>query len=234
VKKALACARSLVPPVALAAAVCLVGAASSATAASTPAPPTPVSLTDCTGSLSPDSTGTSIGEPYLTDYRFSCDGNVTSYTVVVNRQAGDTGNVDDFNGSPVVFKADGVTPSLTESALCSATTPSDGINCNFGAGGALTASYFAVGSVDLIAPYCRSLPVKAKPGTPAVPQAIVELIVTDATGAQDGPFDLSLSKRCPRVPNTVPVIKKSKRVRAKHARAKQARVKHARAKQRGR
>jgi len=226
--KALARARSLAPPVALAAVFCLVGGGSSATAASTPAPPTPVSLTNCTGSLSPDSTGTSIGEPYLTDYRFSCDGNITSYTVVVNRQAGATGNVDDFNGSPVVFKSDGVTPSLTTSVLCSGTTPSDGINCNFGGGGALTASYVAIGSVDLVAPYCKSLPVKAKPGTPAIPQAIVQLIVTDATGAQDGPFDLNLSSRCPRVPNTVPSITKAKHVRAKHARAKQSRVKQPR------
>jgi hypothetical protein len=225
--KALVRARSLAPPVILAAAVWLVGGGSSATAASTPAPPTPVSLTTCSGSLSPDSTGTSIGEPYLTDYRFSCNGNITSYTVVANRQSGDIGNIDDFNGSPIVFKADGVTPSLTESALCSATTPSDGINCNFGAGGALTASYFAVGSVDLIAPYCKSLPLKAKPGTPAIPQAIVQLIVTDATGAQDGPFALSLSSRCPRVRNTVPAIKKAKKAHAKKARARNARAKKA-------
>jgi hypothetical protein len=168
--------------------------------------------------LSPDPTGASVGEPDLTDYRFSCNGNVTSYTIVVNRQAGDSGNLDDFNTSPSIFEADGVTPSLTETASCSATTPSDGINCNFGAGGSLTADFSASGAVDLIAPYCKSLPAKAKPGTPAIPRAIVQLIVTDATGAMDGPFQLGISRRCPRVPNSVPAVKHAGR-RAKRARA---------------
>jgi hypothetical protein len=190
----------------------------SSSASAATVPPTPASLTNCTGSLSPDATGASVGEPYLTDYRFSCDGNVTSYTIVVNRQPGDAGNLDDFNTSPSVFEADGVTPSLTETVSCSATTPSDGINCNFGAGGALTAGFSASGAVDLIAPYCKSLPAKAKPGTRAIPRAIVQLIVTDATGAMDGPFPLGMSRRCPQVPNSVPAAKHGGR-RAKRARA---------------
>jgi hypothetical protein len=201
--------RGLSVLVVLASAACVVAVgASVAFAASTPtAPPTPVSLTDCSGSLTHDSSGASIGEPNLTDYRFSCDGNITSYTVVVDRQAGDTGNLDDFNSSPLVLLSDGITPSSSLTGVCSATTPSDGINCNFGAGGALPAGYFAAGTVDLVAPYCKSLPTGAKPGTPAIPRAIVQLIVTDATGAQDGPFDLRLRGTCRRVPNKVPARK---------------------------
>jgi hypothetical protein len=167
--------------------------------------PTPVSLTDCTGSLAHDASGTSMGEPNLTDYRFSCDGSITSYTIVVDRRAGDTGNLDDFNPSPTILESDGITPSSTVTALCSGTTPSNGINCNFGAGGALTTGYVAAGAVDLVAPYCKSLPARAKPGTVAIPRAIVQVIVTDATGAQDGPFALSPSRRCPRVPGAAPV-----------------------------
>jgi hypothetical protein len=199
----------------LAAALSLGGAgAAGASGASVPVP-TPVSLTDCKGSLAHDASGASIGEPNLTDYRFSCDGSITSYTIVVNRRAGDTGNLDDFNPSPNIFETDGVTPSPTVTALCSGTTPSNGINCNFGAGGALTTGFVAVGAVDLVAPYCKSLPARARPGTLAIPRAIAQVIVTDATGAQDGPFELSPSWRCPRVAGAVPAQHKRG---AKHGR----------------
>jgi hypothetical protein len=64
-------------------------------------------------------------------------------------------------------------------------------------------------------PYCKFLPAHAKPGTPAVPQAIVQLIVTDVTGAQDGPFDLTLKTRCPSVANVVPTPKPKKKNKKK-------------------
>ena len=41
----------------------------------------------------------------------------------------------------------------------------------------------------------------------AVPQAVVQLVVTDYTGAQDGPFNLGPAKACPKVPNVVPTPK---------------------------
>ncbi len=109
-----------------------------------------------------------------------------------------------------MYDSDGVTSNATESVTCEGTTPSSGINCNLGAGGVLSAWNFAEGSVDPTEPYCKYLPKGAKPGTPAVPQAIVQLIVTDNTGAQDGPFDLGLAKRCPKVPNFVPAKKSGK------------------------
>ena len=182
-------------------------------ATTTPAPVTPESNTTCTGSLSTDPSGSSVGEPDLLDYSFSCDTAISAYTIIVDRISGQDFNLDDFNGSPVVYETDDATPSPTETVGCVGTIPSSGINCNLGAGGSLTASYFVSGSVDPTSAYCKYLPSGAKPGTPAVPQAIVQLIVTDDTGAEDGPFDLTPAKACPKVPNVVPAkpAKKNKK-----------------------
>jgi hypothetical protein len=176
-------------------------------------PVTPTSLTDCSGTVSPDSGGAAADEPNLLDYKFNCDGGITAYTVIAQQQ-GDSasgGTIDDYNSAPSVFEADGVTPSATESVTCEGTTPSDGINCNLGTfGKQLTNGYFAEGSVDLIGAYCKHLPTDAngksitKPGTLAIPKATVQLVVTDYTGAQDGPFTLGSTNKCPTVPNVVP------------------------------
>jgi hypothetical protein len=199
-------------------AACILPAASSAAAR------TPTSLTFCKGKVTPDAAGKSSDEPNLLDYRFSCDGSISAYTVLVNQQGnGLTGGaIDDYNPSPSVFESDGLTPSPKESITCEGTTPSDGINCNLGTQGAqLTQEYFAQGSIDLVAPYCKHLPTTAtgktaKPGTPAVPQARVELVVTDYTGAEDGPFTLWPANACPKVPNVVPTpTPKSKPKKAK-------------------
>ena len=40
-----------------------------------------------------------------------------------------------------------------------------------------------------------------------MPQAIVQLVVTDYTGAEDGPFTLGPASACPKVPNVVPTPK---------------------------
>lgn len=200
-------------------------------AAAAAAPVTPASLTDCGGNVSADPGAKAAGEPNLLDYRFSCDGNISAYTIIVNQQGDRGGAADDYNPAPSVFEADGVTPSPTESVTCEGTTPSNGINCNLGAGGALSAGYFAAGSVDPVAAYCKHFPKTAtgktaKPGTPAVPQALVQLVVTDATGAQDGPFSLGPAKACPQVPNVVPTpkpkTKTKKKPKPKHS------VKHTR------
>jgi hypothetical protein len=191
---------------AVALAACILPAASSAAAR------TPTSLTFCKGKVSSDPAGKSSDEPNLLDYRFSCDGSISAYTVLVNQQGdGATGGaIDDYNPSPSVFETDGLTPSPTESITCEGTTPSNGINCNLGAQGAqLTQEFFAQGSIDLLQAYCKHLPTTAdgktaKPGTPAVPEAVVQLVVTDYTGAEDGPFRLWPATACPKVPNVVP------------------------------
>jgi hypothetical protein len=191
----------------------LIAFASAAGSAAASAPPTPLSLTTCAGSLSPDTAGAAVGEPYLLDYKFRCDGAISAYTIIVDRRATDTGNVDDFNPSPEVLASDGLTPSSNESLICEGAIPSNGINCNAGAGGVLTAGNFAVGSVDLVDAYCKHLPAKARPGTPAVPRALVQLVVTDVTGAEDGPFTLGLTKACPAVPKLVPASRPRRRAK---------------------
>jgi hypothetical protein len=179
-------------------------------------PITPTSLTDCGGNVSPDSGGVAADEPNLLDYKFNCDGGITAYTVIVQQQ-GDSasgGTIDDYNSAPSVFETDGLTPSPTESITCEGTTPSSGVNCNLGAAGKqLTDGYFAEGSIDLLQAYCRHLPTDAnakpitKPGTLAIPKAVVQLVVTDYTGAEDGPFTLGATNKCPTVPNVVPIPK---------------------------
>jgi hypothetical protein len=120
-----------------------------------------------------------------------------------------------------VFETDGVTPSPTESITCEGTTPSNGVNCNLTTGGAqLSDGFFADGSVDPIQAYCKHLPTTAggklaKPGTPAVPQALVQLVVTDYTGAEDGPFTLGPATACPKVPNVVPTPKPKAKAKKK-------------------
>jgi hypothetical protein len=173
---------------------------------------TPTSLTFCKGKVSPDPGGKAADEPNLLDYRFSCDGGITAYTIIVNQQgdAASGGAIDDYNPSPSVFETDGVTPSPTETITCEGTTPSNGVNCNLTTGGAqLSDGFIAAGSVDPIQAYCKHLPLTAsgklaKPGTPAVPQALVSLVVTDYTGAEDGPFTLGPAAACPKVANVVP------------------------------
>jgi hypothetical protein len=220
--------RSALRGCAVALSVCALPGVAAATATAATAPVTPASLTDCGGHVSADPGAKAASEPYLLDYRFSCDGTISAYTVIVDQEGDRGGAIDDFDPAPSVFQADGVTPSSTESVTCEGTTPSDGINCNLGAGGALTAGYSVVGSVDPLQAYCKHLPTTAngktaKPGTPAEPQARVQLVVTDATGAEDGPFNLGPVKACPRVPNVVPTAK-AKKTKPKTAK----KVKHSR------
>jgi hypothetical protein len=182
---------------------------------------TPTSLTDCFGTISPDSGAKAAGEPNLLDYKFRCNYGVTAYTVLV-AQVGDGkfgGTIDDYNPAPEVFEADGLTPATTESITCEGTTPGFGINCNFGTlGASLTGGFYAEGSIDPTAPYCKHLPTDAagktidKPGTVAIPKAVVELVATDTTGGQNGPFILGYVKtsKCPTVPNVVPAPKPPK------------------------
>jgi hypothetical protein len=180
-----------------------------ATEAATPVVPS--SFTSCHGSVKSDPTGKNNDEPNLLDYSFSCDSGITAYSVFVNQQRAGGGAVDDFEGSPSIFETDGLTPSPTESVTCEGVIPSNGINCATGAyGQQITLGYFVQGTIDLVSPYCKHLPTTlangkpAKPGALATPTATVSLIVSDYTGAEDGPFRLKLNKACPAVPNKVP------------------------------
>jgi hypothetical protein len=185
---------------------------------------TPTAFTNCWGSVAADSGGKANDEPNLLGYKFHCNYSITDYTVIVS-QTGDRqfgGTIDDY-GTPAVFEADGKTPSPTETITCDGTTPGYGINCNYGTVGAsMTAGFWADGTIDPTAPYCKHLPTDAngqtitKPGTVAIPKATVSLVVTDTIGGQDGPFILGHAKSCPKVPNVVKAPK-TKTKTAKHS-----------------
>jgi hypothetical protein len=158
----------------------------------------PQSNTTCWGTLKHDATGKASGEPNLLDYTFNCNQDISAYTILVNRQAGRSNVIDDFNPGPVVNQPDG-TPSATQSFTCSGTTPGAGFNCNQPvAGGVMSAWNSAVGSFDPIDPYCGGVPTGSKAGTAAEPRAFVQLVVTNTTGGQDGPFALPIKPGCPK------------------------------------
>jgi hypothetical protein len=211
---------------AVAFAVCALPAVSGA--ATTPV--TPTSLTDCFGGVASDPGGVAASEPNLLDYKFNCSTAITAYTVIVQQQ-GDSalgGTIDDYNSAPSALENDGVTPSPTETITCEGTTPSNGINCNLGAApGQLAPGDFADGSIDPVQAYCKHLPTDAKgktitkPGTLAIPKASVQVVVTDSTGAQDGPFTLGSPQKCPAVPSVVPTPQpKPKKTKPKSTKTK--------------
>jgi hypothetical protein len=172
------------------------------------APPTPVSTTLCGGPLTVDPAPTP-DDPNLVDYKFYCNQDITAYTLIVNRRLWDFDTLDDFDPTPQVIQPDGATSS-TESVECSGTVPGSGINCDAGPGGLVSAWDNISGSFDLVEPYCKFLPPHAKPGTKATPQAVVQLVVTNTTGAENGPFRLNIKPDCPRVPDQVPFPPKPK------------------------
>jgi hypothetical protein len=175
------------------------------------APVTPNSATDCLGSISKDRAPTP-DDPNLIDYSIYCHGDFTAYTLIAHRRVFDFDTIDDFGSDIAVIQPDG-SASATVAVSCAATLPGDGINCNAGAGGVIPAYDQVQGSFDLTDPYCKTLRKGAKPGTPAEPQAYVEYVVTDITGAQDGPFRLSLKGGCPKVPDRVPAPAKKKKTK---------------------
>lgn len=171
------------------------------------APPTPASFTNCSGTLAKDPAATPTSDdPTLTDYTIHCDQAITSYTILVNRGPWDQQTIDDLTADVSILDPGGV-PNATENITCSADLPGDGFNCNAGAGGQVLAWRTVGGSFDLTEPYCKHFPTGARPGMLAVPRALVQLVVTDYTGAEDGPFALNLASACPAVPDRVPFPK---------------------------
>jgi len=161
-------------------------------AAATPLP-TPESATTCGGSLT--KAKATVDDPYLVNYKFNCDWGITGYTLIVNRGPNDDSTVDDFASSPSVF--DALDNPVSVAVSCSGTIPGDGVNCNAGAGGFVAAPDFVEGTFDLTEPYCANIPHGSPAGTQPDPAAFVQLVVSDTTGAEDGPFRLRLSGTCP-------------------------------------
>jgi hypothetical protein len=156
--------------------------------------PTPESATSCGGILkrakaTPD-------DPYPVSYKFTCNWGVSAYTLIVTRKSNDDSTLDDFSSSVSVFDPTG-NPLSTQSFSCFGGIPSNGINCNAGAGGYMAAPNWAEGTFDLTEPYCPNIPKGSPAGTKPDPSAVVQLVVSNTTGAQDGPFRLRLSGKCP-------------------------------------
>jgi len=196
--------RAALTTICVAAGACVVPAVSSA------ATITPASFTSCSGSLKPDAGAKKANEPNLLDYSFTCNGGIVAYTVIAYQAGDDNAAIQDYAPSPLVYETDGLTPSPTETVTCEGAQPSNGINCNTGTYlSEITGGYYVDGTIDLGQSYCKHLPTPAKgktlrAGTPAIPTARVQLIVTDWSGAEDGPFALREARACPTVPNTAP------------------------------
>lgn len=183
----------------------MVGLALPAGAVAAPKPPTPISNTTCWGLLKP---APIASEPNLLSYQFYCDNPITGYTILGNRRAWDSGVIDDFDTAPLTTMGDGVTPDPTTSWTCEGSIPSNGFNCNAGAGGSMAAWSIVQGTLDTSDPYCGTAaasrtkrPAKRSSArTPTYPpglqRALVQLVVIDSTGAQDGPFVLPDTASC--------------------------------------
>ena len=171
------------------------------------ATPTPESATQCGGILK--RAKPTADDPNLVSYKFTCDWGVSAYTLIVARKPNDDATIDDLASSVSVFDPTG-NPLSTQSFSCFGGIPGTGINCNAGAGGYMAAPNWAEGTFDLTEPYCANIPKGSPTGTKPDPAAVVQLVVSDTTGAEDGPFRLRLAGKCPVVHVKSKVKSKSK------------------------
>ncbi len=175
------------------------------------ATPTPESSTLCGGTLK--HAKPTADDPNLLSYKFNCNGSVSAYTLIVLRKSNDFDTIDDFNTNPLVVDTTG-NPLSTVAWNCAGQIPGDGINCNAGAGGSMASPDWAEGTFDTTEPYCANIPSGSKAGTKTDPAAVVELVVSDSTGAEDGPFRLRLAGKCPAVHANPKTTKKTASKRA--------------------
>lgn len=185
------------------------------------ATPAPESATLCGGTLK--RAKPTLDDPNLLNYKFNCNGGITAYTLIVLRKSNDFNTVDDFASSVSVFDPTG-NPLSTASFNCTGEIPGDGINCNAGAGGSMASPDWAEGALDTTEPYCANIPPGSPTGTKPDPSAVVELVVSDTTGAEDGPFRLRLNGKCPSPTAKVKTKTKTKTPAVKHARRGVART----------
>jgi len=161
------------------------------------------------------------------------------------------------NVSPAIYTPSGAAED--ETVYCNTAAPSDGFDCDtenvisqttatsstptagnpcyapssalyFTNYGCIPSGDSVEGSFQLSAGYCPYYPTGAKAGTPAIPRATVNVIVTDTTGAVDGPFELIPSFKCNKVaavkPGPKTVTTKKKKSKAKAAKSKSAKAKN--------
>jgi hypothetical protein len=181
------------------------------------AAPTPESSTLCGGTLKPAKP--TADDPNLLSYKFDCNGNISAYTLIVLRKSNDFNTIDDFATNPLVYDPTG-NPLSTLAWNCAGQIPGDGINCNAGAGGSMASPDWAEGTFDTTEPYCANIPPGSKAGAKPDPAAVVELVVSDTTGAEDGPFRLRLAGKCPPVHAKPKTQKQASSKRAAHKAAR--------------
>jgi hypothetical protein len=197
-RRAVSCARPRLLTVAFPIALVL-GAAVPATAAAAPQ-----AAINCGGSLA-RATPT-VDDTNLLNYTFYCTGDISAYTLTVNRQVNDFETLDDFSTTATVFDPTKTTVVATQSTTCEGLLPGNGVNCYAAAGTpAVVSAYNHVqGTIDTTDPYCSNIPTGSPAGTLPEPQAMVQLVVSDTSGSQDGPFRLDLLPRCPPPPKPKP------------------------------
>ena len=81
---------------------------------------------------------------------------------------------------------------------------------------------WAEGTLDTTEPYCANIPPGSPTGAKPDPSAVVELVVSDTTGAEDGPFRLRLDGKCPSPTAKVKAKTKTKKTLVKHTARKAA------------
>ena len=156
-------------------------------------------------------------DPNALAYQFQCNWGITAYSIIATRKPNDFSTIDDFSPDGSAVDTSG-NPVSGVDFDCAGVLPGNGVNCGL-TSGYLEAPDFVEGWVDTSDPYCAFIPKGAPPGTTAQPQAIVQLVVTDTNGVQDGPFRLNLGG-CGPTPKPKPKTKtKAKAKSTKHAKA---------------
>lgn len=130
-------------------------------------------------------------DPHALNYTFQCNWGITAYSIIATRQPSDDSTIDDFDPDGLAYTPSG-DPVTGVGFDCAGEVPGNGINCGLSSG-YLPAPDYAEGWIDTSLPYCSYIP---KGSTKAVPQAIVQLIVTDTNGVEGGPFRLNVSSGC--------------------------------------
>jgi hypothetical protein len=187
--------------------VSVLGAVLPASAAAAPS-----AVVNCHGRLTRATATADDANPL--NYTFSCDGDITAYTIVANRQINDFSTLDDFSPTVTVLDSSKAI-SIKQSVACEAALPGNGINCyaNGSATPVLVSAQSSIeGSFDTTDPYCgvkaHTVKVKGKKGKvttktiAAEPRAVIQLVVSDPTGAEFGPFSLGLKRQCPAISTT--------------------------------
>ncbi|MBV8430738.1 MAG: hypothetical protein JO244_06225 [Solirubrobacterales bacterium] len=164
--------------------------------------------TNCGGSLKRAPTSL---DPNALNYSFNCNWGITAYSIIATRQPSDYSTIDDFGPDGLAYDGSG-NPVTGVGFDCAGQVPGNGINCGLSSG-YLPAPDYAEGWIDTSVPYCSYI---SQGSTRAVPQAIVQVIVTDTNGVEDGPFRLNLPHSCP------PVRPPAKKAKAGRSKAKSA------------